>query len=120
MDAKTIAETLEKMASAIRVLARERDRLMTEARQYQQKLAELQTEERIEKLADIMGTRGPYAGVPREQIVQVIREKLASGESLDDLERAVSILAPDGSLGKLGSAEYATGVEAVMKQILHT
>lgn len=104
MQKEAVAEALKKMAAALRSLAQERDALLVKSAQLESELKKLETEKRVEKLAELMGQKGPYAGTSMNQRISVIRSKLASGTSLDELERALNIIAPDGSLGKLGSA----------------
>lgn len=91
--------------AVLRALAAERDGLKTKLAAAQSTIAEYQERDRIEKIARSMEEKGIAAGVPFEDTVDRIKEATVKGRSLDAIEQAVEMTAPNGDIAKLGSAD---------------
>lgn len=86
----------------LRRLANERDTLLSKVASLQSELDEYRTTSRIEKIASSMEDKHIDMGVTFEEKVARIKEASAAGRSLDAIEEAVSMTAPQGGLGHLG------------------
>ena len=87
----------------LRALASERDALLEKVASLQSELAEYRTTGRIEKIAHTMEEKNIDLGVSFAEKVEKIKTAHAAGRSLDVIEEAVDMTAPQGGLGELGS-----------------
>ena len=83
----------------------ERDELNTKLAAANTKLSEYEKADRIEKIARTMEEKGVDLGSSFEEKVERIKEAAQRGRSLEVIAEAVDMTAPNGSLGKLASAE---------------
>lgn len=87
----------------LRALATERDALLEKVASLQSELAEYRTTGRIEKIAHAMEEKNIDLGVSFKEKVEKIKTAHAAGRSLDVIEEAVDMTAPQGGLGELGN-----------------
>lgn len=123
MDKIAAAAILKYASAALRSLSKEREALLTKMAEMTVKLATLEQKEQIQKVAEMLGTKGSYVGTPLQERIQFVTEKLASGTTLDDLERALDLMGPDGSLGSIGKMDKtatAAQLELTLRQIANT
>lgn len=89
----------------LRALAAERDELKTKLAAANTTIAEYRERDRIEKIARTMEEKGITRGETFEDTVGRIKEATIKGRSLDAIEEAVDMTAPNGEIAKLGSAD---------------
>lgn len=103
----------------LRALAAERDALLEKVASLQSELAEFRTTGRIEKIAHSMEEKNIDLGVSFKEKVAKIKEAHASGRSLDVIEEAVDMTAPQGGLGELGNElEVGNGANELESYLL--
>jgi hypothetical protein len=83
----------------------ERDELRTKLASANAKLTEYEKSDRIEKIARTMDEKGISPGSTFDEKVERIKEAESRGRSLDAIEEAVEMTAPQGELGKLAGTE---------------
>lgn len=89
--------------SVLRALVSERDTLLVKVASLQGDLSKFRTTGRIEKIAHSMEEKNLDLGVSFQEKVEKIKEAHVSGRSLDVIEEAVNMTAPQGGLGNLGN-----------------
>jgi hypothetical protein len=105
ISAAQAAQVYSEVPGVLRGLVTERDELKTKLASADAELAEYKQRERIEKIARSMDDKNIDIGSSLEEKVDRIKEAHVKGRSLDAIEEAVELTAPNGGLGKLGSAE---------------
>jgi hypothetical protein len=85
-------------------LASERDELQVANRTLREKVAEYERSDRIEKIARSMHDKGIDAASSMGDKIERIKEAAERGRSLDVIEEAVEMTAPDGGFAKLAEA----------------
>lgn len=90
-------------------LASERDKLRAANRSLREKVAEYERSERIEKIARSMHDKGIDVSSSMEDKVERIKEAASRGRSLDVIEEAVEMTAPDGGFAKLAEMPGNSG-----------
>jgi len=104
ISAAQAAQVYSEVPGVLRALSSERDDLRTKLAAAENQIAEYKTRDRIEKIAHRMEEKHIDLGTTFEDRVERIKEAAAKGRSLDVIEEAVDMTAPQGGLGKLGSA----------------
>ena len=118
-DRMAIADLLKKASATLLTLLQEREQLQVKLAELEERIQQHETEARIHKLAEMMGSKGPYVGTSFQERVQLVREKIASGQAtLDDLERALNVIAPDGSLGELAGSTKVASAKAEFERLM--
>lgn len=107
MNKQSNASLLKQASAMLQHVVTERDKLAVKVAQLAKKVGEYEQQERIIKVAQKLDNRGPYAGMPLEDRVNFVQAKLAEGMDLNELDRVVSLIAPDGSIGVLGNEKTA-------------
>lgn len=116
MNKVSSADLLKQASVMLRNLAKERDELAVKVAQLSEKLGEYEHNERVLQVAEKLASRGPYAGLPLQERVNFVRAKLAEGMSLNDLDQAIGLLTPDGSIGTVND-KTASGLEGFLEQL---
>ncbi len=101
------AAVYAEVPEVLRKLASERDELRVTNRGLCEKLAEYERHDRIEKIARSMHDKNIDVASSMEDKVERIKEAAERGRSLDVIEEAIEMTAPDGGFAKL--AEDASG-----------
>lgn len=101
ISAAKAAAVYAEVPSVLRKLASERDELRAENETLRSKVAEFEQSDRIEKIARAMHDKGIDTQSSMEDRVERIKEAAERGKSLDVIEEAVEMTAPDGNLAKL-------------------
>jgi hypothetical protein len=99
-------------------LASERDKLRAANRSLREKVAEYERSERIEKIARSMHDKGIDISSSMEDKVDRIKEAAARGRSLDVIEEAVEMTAPDGGFAKLAEDKPGNGGDQLTAYLL--
>lgn len=107
ISAAKAAAVYAEVPGVLRKLASERDGLRAENEDLREKLAEYERSERIEKIAKSMQEKGIDVSSSMEEKVERIKEAAERGRSLEVIEEAVEMTAPNGDLAKL--AEDVSG-----------
>lgn len=105
ISAAQAAQVYAEVPGVLRALVSERDGLTTKLAEATAKLSEYEKADRIEKIARTMDEKGVDPGSSFEEKVERIKEAADRGRSLDVIEEAVEMTAPNGDLGKLAGAE---------------
>jgi hypothetical protein len=103
ISAAKAAAVYSEVPSVLRSLASERDGLLEKNAALQAKVDEYEKHGRIEKIAQAMEVKGISPDMSREDRIEQIKEAASQGKSLDVIEEAIEMTAPNGELGKLGS-----------------
>jgi hypothetical protein len=105
ISADQAAQVYAEVPGVLRALMTERDELRTKLAAANTKLSEFEKSDRIEKIARTMESKGVDPGSSFDEKVERIKEAADRGRSLDVIEEAVEMTAPNGALGKLAGAE---------------
>jgi len=104
ISAAQAAQVYAEVPSVLRALSAERDSLQTKLAAAEHQITEFKTRDRIEKIAHKMEEKHLDVGTSFDDRVERIKQATVTGRSLDVIEEAVDMTAPQGGLGKLGSA----------------
>ena len=104
ISAAKAAAVYSEVPGVLRALSSERDSLLEKNAALQAKVDEYKTSDRIEKIAQSMELKGINPDASQGDRVEQIKEAASQGKSLDVIEEAIEMTAPNGELGKLGSA----------------
>lgn len=119
ISAAKAAAVYSEVPGVLRALVTERDGLQTKLAAANQKIAEYEERDRIEKIARTMTEKGLDNETSFDDKVERIKEATQRGRSLDVIEEAIEMTAPDGGLGKLGSAgEVGNGADQLTSYLL--
>jgi hypothetical protein len=99
-------------------LASERDKLRAENRSLREKVAEYARGERIDKIARSMHEKGIDVASSMEDKVERIKEAASRGKSLDVIEEAIEMTAPDGGFAKLAEDVPGNGGDQLTAYLL--
>ena len=109
ISAAKVAAVYAEVPGVLRKLASERDELRVENRSLREKVAEYEREDRIEKIARSMYDKGIDTESTMEDKVERIKEAAERGRSLDVIEEAVEMSAPNGEFAKLAEEVPGNG-----------
>ena len=115
LSAAQIHAVLGETSSTLRKLASERDALVQENMRLRQTLNQYQLNERVEKIATEVHSKGLEQGRTPDETREFLLQKAASGQ-LDVVEEAISMTAAQRPLGQLG--EVSTGGNSLEEFIL--
>lgn len=101
ISAAQAAQVYSEVPGVLRALAAERDSLLEKNAELQTELDGYREADRIEKIARAMEEKGIDPGVEFSDRVERIKEAADKGKSLDVIEQAVDMAAPNGGLAKL-------------------
>ena len=119
ISADQAAQVYSEVPGVLRALAAERDELNTKLAATMAKLGEYEKSDRIEKIARTMDEKGVDPGSSFAEKVERIKEAADRGRSLDVIEEAVEMTAPNGDLGKLaGAGNSGNGADQLTAYIL--
>jgi hypothetical protein len=99
-------------------LASERDKLRAANRSLREKVASYERRERIEKIARSMHDKGIDIASTMEDKVERIKEAASRGRSLDVIEEAIEMTAPDGGFAKLAEDVPGNGGDRLTAYLL--
>ena len=105
ISAAQAAQVYSEVPGVLRALVAERDDLKTKLASVTASLVEFEERDRIEKIARSMEEKKVDMGSSFDEKIERIKEATAKGRSLDVIEEAVDMTAPNGEFAKLGSAE---------------
>lgn len=103
ISAAKVAQVYSEVPGVLRALATERDALLEKNAALQAELNSIRQDERIVKIARAMEDKQIDIGESFEDRVERIKEAAAQGKSLDVIEEAVEMTAPQHGFAKLGS-----------------
>jgi hypothetical protein len=112
-------QVYSEVPGVLRALVTERDGLKEKLASANAKIAEFEERDRIEKIARRMEEKKIAYGEGFDDTCERIKEAAANGKSLDAIEQAVEMTAPDGNFAKLGSdEEHGNGENALEAYLL--
>lgn len=103
ISAAQVAQVYSEVPGVLRALSTERDSLLEKVAALQSELDGIRKEERIVKIARAMEDKQIDIGESFTDRVERIKEAAAQGKSLDVIEEAVEMTAPQNGFAKLGS-----------------
>jgi hypothetical protein len=109
ISAAQAAQVYSEVPGVLRALATERDELLTKNASLQSELEEFKKRDRIEKIARSMHEKGIDPDSSVEEKSERIKEAADKGKSLDVLEEAIEMTAPNGELAKLAEEQPGNG-----------
>jgi hypothetical protein len=110
ISAAQAAQVYSEVPGVLRALASERDELLTKVAGLQEKVTEYEERDRIEKIARAMEDKGIDPSTSLVEKSERIKEAAQKGRSLDAIEEAVEMTAPNGELAKLAEERPGNGV----------
>ena len=118
ISAAKAAAVYAEVPGVLRKLASERDELRAENVNLREKLAEYEHSDRIEKIARSMQDKGIDVASSMEEKIERIKEAADRGRSLDVIEEAVEMTAPNGELAKLADGESGNSGDQLTAYLL--
>lgn len=109
ISAAQAAQVMAEVPGVLLKLASERDEAVEKLAAAQVELDGYRLEKRMAKIAARMADKGIGSGLTVEEHLAHVKEAHASGRSLDAIEEAVDMSAPDGSFGKIAEHTDANG-----------
>jgi hypothetical protein len=106
------AQVYAEVPKVLRKLASERDTLSEKLAAAELELGQYRLSERMAKVAGKMHEKGVNRGLSMEEHFATIKEAVAQGRSLDAIEEAVEMTAPDGSFAKIAADDVGGGTGA--------
>lgn len=101
ISAAQAAQVYAEVPGVLRKLAAARDELETKLAAANEELAGYRLRDKIEKIASKMEEKRINPGISHEERIAQIKEAHAKGRSLEAIEEAVEMTAPDGSIAKV-------------------
>jgi len=111
ISAAQAAQVYAEVPGVLRKLASERDALQRELDGYR-------LGSRIVKIAQRMEEKNINLGLTREERVSQIKEAHAKGRSLDAIEEAIEMTAPNGEIAKMASETPGNGSTSLEAYLL--
>lgn len=114
-----ITHVLSRVGPTLRKLASERDELLSEVQKLQNAVSEYQLDERIHKIAEALGDKTSFSGMPLSDRVEYVRKRAsADGASLAALEEAAHLMQKEGSLGSLAERTASGDSQAEFEALI--
>jgi len=101
ISAAQAAQVYAEVPGVLLKLASERDVLTEKLAEAEAELSQYRLNARMSKIATKMADKSIGHGKSVEEHLSTIKEAHASGRSLDAIEEAIEMTAPDGSFGKI-------------------
>ena len=98
-------QVYSEVPGVLRQLVTERDELKEKLASANSQIVQFEERDRIEKIARTMEEKRIDYGADFDEKCERIKEAASKGKSLDAIEEAVAMTAPDGGFAKLGSDE---------------
>lgn len=112
-------QVYEEVPRVLRALVAERDEVLSKLASANKKIAEFEKRDRIEKIARSMEDKNLDVGSSFDEKIERIEKAASAGKSLDVIEEAVNMTAPQRSLGGLGGElETGNGESALTSYLL--
>jgi hypothetical protein len=111
ISAAQAAQVYAEVPAVLRKLASERDTL-------QRELDDYRLGSRIVKIAQKMEEKNVNLGLSLEEKVEKIKSAHASGRSLEAIEEAVEMTAPNGEIAKMASETLGNGANPLESYLL--
>lgn len=108
ISAAQAAQVYAEVPNVLRKLASERDSLVEKLASAEAELGQYRLTERMSKMAFRMADR-KINGQSYEDHLQTIKEAHSKGRSLDAIEEAIEMTAPNGEIAKIASEEMGNG-----------
>lgn len=118
ISAAKAAQVYSAVPGVLRALVAERDTLLEKNAALSQQLRERERSDRIEKIARTMESKGIDTATPYEDKVERIKEAAKRGKSLDVIEEAVEMTAPNGEIAKLAEDVSGNGADQLTAYLL--
>lgn len=118
ISAAQAAQVYGEVPGVLRKLASERDNLLQKLASVESELEKYRTNERISKIASRMETKNINLGISRDERIEQIKEAHAKGRSLDAIEEAVEMTAPNGEFAKVASDSVGNGANPLETYLL--
>ena len=118
ISAAKAAQVYSAVPGVLRALAVERDELLEKNATLTQKLGEREQSDRIEKIARTMDDKGIDPDTPHVDKVERIKEAAERGKSLDVIEEAIEMTAPNGEIAKLAEDVSGNGADQLTAYLL--
>lgn len=113
ISAAQAAQVYAEVPGVLRKLASERDSLREKLAATETELVNYRTRDRIEKIARRMEERNINVGISRDERITSIKEAHAKGRSLEAIEEAVEMTAPNGEFAKVAGETLGNGADAL-------
>lgn len=118
ISAAKAAQVYSAVPGVLRALVAERDELLEKNAALTQQLGERTRRDRIEKIARTMDSKGIDPDTPYEDKVERIEKAAEGGKSLDVIEEAIEMTAPNGEIAKLAEDVSGNGADQLTAYLL--
>jgi hypothetical protein len=118
ISAAKAAQVYSAVPGVLRALVTERDELLEKNAELSQQLGERNHRDRIEKIARTMEKKGIDTDTPFEDKVERIEKAAEAGKSLDVIEEAIEMTAPNGEIAKLAEDVSGNGADQLTAYLL--
>ena len=118
ISAAQAAQVYAEVPGVLRKLASEKDQLQVKLAETEKALEEFKLADRITKIAQTMEDKKINLGLSLGERVSKIKEAHASGRSLDAIEEAIDMTAPNGEMAKVAGDVEGNGENALESYLL--
>jgi hypothetical protein len=118
ISAAKAAQVYSAVPGVLRALVAERDELLEKNAELSEQLGERNHRDRIEKIARTMEKKGIDTDTPFEDKVERIEKAAEAGKSLDVIEEAIEMTAPNGEIAKLAEDVSGNGADQLTAYLL--
>jgi hypothetical protein len=113
ISAAQAAQVYAEVPGVLRKLASEKDQLQTKLAEAEKELQGYKLADRISKIAQTMEDKKINLGLSLGERISKIKEAHASGRSLDAIEEAIDMTAPNGEMAKVAGDVEGNGENAL-------
>jgi hypothetical protein len=118
ISAAQAAQVYSEVPSVLRALVSERNELLEKNASLRTENEEFKRRDRIEKIARSMHDKGIDPNSSLEEKADRIKEAAERGRSLDVIEEAIDMTAPNGDLAKLAEEQPGNGANQLEAYLL--
>jgi len=118
ISAAQAAQVYSEVPGVLRALVSERNTLLEKNASLRKENEEFKRRDRIEKIARSMHDKGIDPSSSLEEKADRIKEAEARGKSLDVIEEAIDMTAPNGDLAKLAEEQHGNGANQLEAYLL--
>jgi hypothetical protein len=112
------AQVYSEVPGVLRALVTERNELLEKNAALSKECAAFERRDRIEKIARSMHDKGVNPSSSLEEKADQIKEAAERGRSLDVIEEAIEMTAPNGALAKLAEEQPGNGATQLEAYLL--
>lgn len=118
ISAAQAAQVYAEVPGVLRKLASEKDQLQVKLAEAEKELEGFKLASRISKIAQTMEDKKINLGLSLGERISKIKEAHASGRSLDAIEEAIDMTAPNGEMAKVAGDVDGNGENALESYLL--